>query len=257
MVSRTSRIDTGMSASFIASAVIHLAVFLLLAWYGRLMPLQTPIQETYYVDVINLPTANPQSGTPAQKPAESEAAPPPPLLIPPSMALPLSVTSPKAINKPALVPVPQKSEASDTAFAERMAKLERNAEARREDAVFDKLRSKVKAGGSSKIGMPGAGGAEAGSRYGDYIKSRLEDALKVTSSYSTKNPEVVVRLTIAPDGRLSWIKIERSSGDATFELAVRRAIDLASVKFTVPPGRTVYENGFVFKPRSISSGTSR
>jgi TonB family protein len=257
MNSRNLRIDTGMSVSFIASAVIHLAVFLLLAWYGRLMPLQTPIQETYYVDVVNLPTANPQSGASAQKPAESEAPPPPPVLTPPAMALPPSVISPKAVSKPAMVPVPQKSEASDTAFAERMAKLERSAEARREEAVFDKLRSKLKTGGSSKVGMPGAGGAEAGSRYGDYIKSRLEDALKVTSSYSTKNPEVVVRLTIAPDGRLSGVKIERSSGDATFELAVRRAIDLASAKFTAPPGRNVYENGFVFKPKSISSGTSR
>jgi TonB family protein len=257
MASRTPRTDTGMSASFVASAVIHLAVFLLLAWYGRLMPLQAPIQETYYVDVVNLPTANPQSGTSAQKPAESEAAPPPPALPPPAMALPPSVTAPKAVSKPAMVPVPQRSEASDIAFAERMANLERSAEARREEAVFDKLRSKVKTGGSSKIGMPGADGSGTGSRYGDYIKSRLEDALKVTSSYSTKKPEVVVRLTISPDGMLTGVKIERSSGDATFELAVRRAIDLASVKFTAPPGRTVYENGFVFKPRGISSGTSR
>jgi len=256
MTSRTSRIDSGMSASFIASAVIHLAVFLLLAWSGRLLPLQTPIQETYYVDVVNLPVANPQSGTPAQKSAESEEVTPP--AVTPSAMAPLpSVTSPKAVTKSVLVPAPQKSEASDAAFAERMAKLERSAEARREEAVFDKLRSKVKTGGSSKVGMPGAGGAEAGSSYGDYVKSRLEDALKVTSSYSTKNPEVVVRLTIAPDGRLSGVKIERSSGDATFELAVRRAIDLASVKFTAPPGRAVYENGFVFKPKSISSGISR
>jgi colicin import membrane protein len=256
MVSRTPRIDTGMSASFIASAVIHLAVFLLLVWYERLMPLQMPIQETYYVDVVNLPVENPQSGTSAHKPAEAEAALPP-ALTPPAMAPLPSVTSPKAVTKSVMVPAPQKSEASDAAFAERMAKLERSAAARREEAVFDKLRRKLKSGGSSKIGVPGTGGAEAGSRYGDYIKSRLEDALKVTSSYSTKNPEVVVRLTIAPDGRLSGVKIERSSGDATFELTVRRAIDLASVRFTAPPGRAVYENGFVFKPKSISSGTSR
>jgi hypothetical protein len=53
------------------------------------------------------------------------------------------------------------------------------------------------------------------------------------------------------------MKIERSSGDAAFELAVRRAIELASEKFTAPPNRTVFENGFLFRPKGISSGTSR
>lgn len=257
MGSRVPRIDSGVSASFIASAVIHMAVFLLLVWSGRLSPLQTPIQETYYVDVVNLPTINPQSGSVAQKPAESEAVPPPAVPNPPALAPLPSMAAPKAVTKPVRLPAPQKSEATDTAFAERMAKLERSAEARREEAVFEKLRRKVKTGGTVKTGMPGAGGAEAGSRYGDYIKSRLEDALKVTSSYSTKSPEVVVRLKIAPDGQLSEVKIERSSGDATFELAVRRAINLASVKFTAPPNHTVFENGFVFKPKGISNGTSR
>jgi TonB family protein len=174
------------------------------------------------------------------------------------MAVPRpSKTAPKVIAKPAKPAAPQESAETDSAFADRMAKLERNSEARREEAVLEKLRGKVKTGGGSKVGMPGAGGSESGSRYADYIKSRLEDALKVTSSYTTKSPEVTVRLTIAVDGRLSRMKIERSSGDATFELAVRRAIDLASVKFTAPPNRSVFENGFVFKPKGISNGTSR
>ncbi|MEI7817366.1 MAG: TonB family protein, partial [Desulfuromonadales bacterium] len=75
--------------------------------------------------------------------------------------------------------------------------------------------------------------------------------------YRSKRPEVAVRLTIAADGKLSRMKIERSSGDATFELAVRRAIDLASEKFTVPPNHAVFENGFIFKPEGISNGPSR
>ena len=256
MNSRLSRIDTGVSVSFIASAVIHLAVFLLMVWSGRLFPPQMAIQETYYVDVVTLPVADPQSGSSVQKPSEAGAVTPP--APAPLMAVPRpSKTAPKAIAKPAKPAAPQESAETDSAFADRMAKLERNSEARREEAVLEKLRGKVKTGGVSKVGMPGAGGSESGSRYADYIKSRLEDALKVTSSYTTKSPEVTVRLTIAVDGRLSRMKIERSSGDAAFELAVRRAIDLASEKFTAPPNRSVFENGFVFKPKGISNGTSR
>lgn len=257
MSSRDSKIDTGIGVSFIASAVIHMAVFLLLAWWGRLYPPQMAIQETYYVDVVTLPTVDPHSGSPAQKPVEAEAVPPPP-----APASPMTVpTSPRAASKTKAKSVkpsaPQESAETESAFAERMAKLEGITEARHEEAVLEKMRSKVKAGSNTKAGMPGAGGAEAGSRYADYIKSRLEDALKVTSSYTTKKPEVVVRLTIAVDGKLLRVKVERSSGDATFELAVRRAIDLASEKFTPPPNRTVYENGFVFSPKGISNGKSR
>lgn len=253
MSSRPSRIDTGMSVSFIASAVIHLAVFLLLVWWGRLFSPQMAIQETYYVDVVNLPTSHPRSGSSAQRPDEAESA------SSPAPSPPMTEPSPsgdaaKTGTKPA---DPRETAETESAFAERMAKLERAGEARREEAVLEKLRSKVKGGGSARTGMPGADGTGGGSRYGDFIKSRLEDALKVTSYSTTKNPEVAVRLTISADGRLLRMKIERSSGDAAFELAVRRAIDLASEKFTAPPNHAVYENGFLFKPKGISDGTSR
>jgi TonB family protein len=256
MNSRPTKIDTGMGASFIASAVIHLAVFLLLVWWGQLFSPQMAIQETYYVDVVNLPTADPRSGSSAQKPGETESAPSP-VQAPPMTEQSPSKPAPKTGTKFVKPAAPQDSAETESAFAERMAKLERNSETRHAEAVLEKLRSNVKAGGSSKIGSPGADGTEAGSRYGDYIKSRLEDALKVTSYSTTKKPEVAVRLTISADGKLLRMKIERSSGDAAFELAVRRAIDLASDKFTAPPNRAVFENGFLFKPKGISNGTSR
>ncbi|GAC1471770.1 MAG: hypothetical protein PVSMB11_07420 [Desulfuromonadaceae bacterium] len=138
-----------------------------------------------------------------------------------------------------------------------MAKLEGKAEAQQYEEKMKRLGSRTKASGNTKVGTPTAGGTEAGSRYADFIKSRLEDALKVTSYSTTQKPEVAVRLTIAEDGKLLRMKIERSSGDAAFELAVRRAIELASEKFTAPPNRAVFENGFLFKPKGISNGTSR
>ena len=254
MSPRTSRIDTVMGVSFIVSAVIHLAVFLLLVWWGQLFSPQQALQETYYVDVVNLPTSNPQAGGSVQKPDEAEPAPVQP---PPMAAASPSGAAPKGGTKFVKPMAPQETAETEAAFAERMAKLERNSENRHEEAVLEKLRSRVKSGGSAKVGAPGADGGEAGSRYGDFIKSRLEDALKVTSYSTTKKPEVAVRLTISADGRLLRMKMERSSGDAAFELAVRRAIDLASEKFTKPPNHAVYENGFLFKPKGISNETSR
>lgn len=254
MSSRAARIDAGAGISFIASAVIHVAVFLLLAWGGQLFPRQLVVQETYYVDVVNLPVTHPRSGESSEKSGQSRSAPP--LAAPvPMVVPPVSRTASKASAKP-LRQASVDSAETESAFTERLARLESISEARHEENVIDKLRSKIKTG-VPKPGAPGAGGVEAGSRYADYIKSRLEDALKVTSSYTTKNPEVSVRLTISGEGRLSRIKVERSSGDAAFELAVRRAIDLASEKFTAPPNHAVFENGFVFKPKGISSGTPR
>jgi len=144
-----------------------------------------------------------------------------------------------------------KVDAEAEALAKKMAKLQERADSRQEEAVLERLRRKVS--GSGRSGMPVAAGTDAGSSYNDYIKSRLEDALKKTISYSTKNPVVRVRLVIATDGRITRQKIESSSGDRTFELAVLRAIDIASEKFTPPPNRKVFESGFIFKPQGISS----
>lgn len=252
-----------MGAGFVVSAVIHLTVFLLFVWGGQFLAVQPAIQETYYVDMVSLPTAAPQAGSADVKSGEAKVAAEPPA-PPAAMALPKPAAKQKQPIKPAVKPTPKggkqhhlhESAETESSFAERLDKLEKSAEARREEEVLKRLQSKVKATGA-KTGTPAVSGAETGSRYVDYIKSRLEDALKITSSYSTRNPEVAVRLTIAADGRLTRMKIERSSGDVTFELAVRRAIDLASEKFTAPPNHAVFENGFVFKPKGISHGTPR
>lgn len=218
-----------------------------------MFPVKLAIQETYYVDVVNLPVAEPSAGTAAQAAAETGAAIPPQPTSAPPASHPVKKSVNGGIN--AAKASSQEPVESEAAFNERMAKYEREAEARREEEVFKKLQNKVKA---SKVGTPAAvSDAEAGSRYVDYIKSRLEDALKITSSYSSRKPEIAVRLTIGADGRLVRMKVERSSGDATFELAVRRAIDLASEKFTAPPNNVVFENGFVFRPKGITTGLSR
>ncbi|HIJ95484.1 MAG TPA: TonB C-terminal domain-containing protein [Desulfuromonadales bacterium] len=250
---------TGLSVSFIASAIIHLAVFLLVAWYGKLFPMDSPVQETYYVDVVNLPVASPQEGTALQSGSQTEQAavlpPPPPAPSPMPLPLPL----PKAAI-PAKKPASKTSTDSvgnDSTLAERMAQLQRNQEARQEEAVLDRLRAKVKSAGIGRVGMPNAHGSQAGSDYTAYLQSRLKDAFRETISFSSKNPEMIVRLFIDSDGKLMRRVTERSSGDKAFELSVQRAIDIASEKFPAPPDKRTFESIFVFKPQGISQTRSK
>ena len=246
-----------MSVSFIASTVIHLAVFLLLVWSGRLFPVNRPTEETYYVDVVNLPVASPQAGNPAQKGNQAEPAPPPPSAPAMPMNLPkASKAAPAATAKPSPHATAD-SDSSDSVLAERMAQLERNLEARQQEAALERLSKKIKATGSGRAGMPTASGTQAGSDYTAYIQSRLKDAFRETISYSSKSPDMIVRLLIDGSGRLTRRSVERSSGDKAFELSVQRAVDMASEKFPPPPDKKVYEGVFVFKPQGISPTRSR
>jgi len=255
MSARTSKADTGIGVFFTVSAVIHLAVFLLLAWYDshRTTP---KIEETYYVDVVNLPVAAPQAGSPSQKGSDAQQAAAPPQAPAPPMALPTPPgTGAKAQTaKPPATPSKSSSPAAESSseFAERMAKMERAAEARQEEAVLARLREKVRSQGSGRAGMPAGVGKEAGSDYMAYVQSRLQDAFQKTIQHSSQNPEMSVRLFIDSDGKLARKKAERSSGDRAFEISVFRAIDAASEKFTPPPGRKLFEGIFVFKREGIS-----
>jgi len=256
MNTRQAAVDTGMGVSCFASTVIHLAVFLLLVWWGKLFPVNMNMQETYYVDVVNLPVSSPQAGSPEQKGNDAEAPQPvqkqpeSPMTAPPQQKTAAKKTPDK--NSKTKAPDP-----SESAFAERMSRLEGKSETKQQEAALERLRSKVTATGSGRAGMPGATGKEVGSDYTAYLQSRLKDAFRETISFTSKKPEVFVRLFIDAGGRLSKSKIERSSGDRAFELSVQRAIDMASEKFPPPPDKKIFEGVFVFKPQGITSDSGK
>jgi len=238
-----------MGVSFVISTVIHLAVFLLLLWWGQLFPSTRAAEETYYVDVVNLPVANPRAGSPTQKGDNAEAPP-----SPPAPESPLSMPSqPNTKGRTATTGKSEKQDtSSDAAFAERMAKLESKAESQHQEATLEQLRKKLKLSGSGRAGMPAGSGSEAGSDYTAYVQSRLKDAFYQTINYSSKNPEVIVHLFIDTDGKVIRQKFEKSNGDATFELAVQRAIEKAGDKLVPPPNRKVFDGLFRFTPKSIT-----
>ena len=234
-----ARTDTMFGVNLIFSATLHVAAFLLIVWLQHLSPDMGPVQTTYYVDVVNLPVASPQAGSPV--PAKTESSEVSAAQQAGPMALP-KAAPPKTSGKGPTVP-------DDKTFQEKMAKLEGKAEEQRQAAALESLRNRI---GGGKAGMPGAKGSEAGSDYTAFIHSRLKDAFKNTITYQSKNPYVVVKLTIDPDGRIARTRVERSSNDKVFENSVLRAITNAEPKFVPPPGRTTYEGSFVFKPQGVT-----
>lgn len=225
------------------SAVIHLIVyFFLLAFHFPAHFKEAPV---YYVDVVNLPVANPQAGTPSR--GESPSLPSLPAAPPPrEMTLPAKAPARQATATPQKRP-----EASETAkeFEDRIARLEREAAARHEAAAIDALRKR--GGTKGPVGMPGAKGTEAGSDYASYIKSRLEDEFRSTIAYESKAPEVYVKLVINSFGRITRQQIVKSSRDKIFEDAVFRTIAKAERNFRPPPSGTQFEITIKFSPQGI------
>ncbi len=206
-----------------------------------MVPNLDPVEITYYVDVVNLPVTDPRSGNPTQTGNEDVPAPQPET-PPPAMTVPAATGKSPLVKKS--VPLEDSK-----AFQESLSKLEGKVDSQRQAAAFEALKKKVAAKG--KVGMPRGTGGESGSDYTAYLHSRLKDAFGKTIKYQSKNPFVMVRLTIDGDGRIIRTRFEKSSGDGVFELSVTRAITLAEQSIVPPPGRSVYEGGFVFKPQGV------
>ena len=241
--------EAGIGLTIALSVALHAAVFAFLVWWQQYMPPLGPTETTYYVDMVNLPVANPAAGVPSAPAEPIQSLPKPP-------APAVSSQSAHAMRYPVAkgkreVSAKQTQAAESATFEENLAKLEGKAEAQHQAAEIEKLRKKV-AARKDKPGIPKGSGTESGSDYTAYLYSRLKDAFDVTISFQSKNPFVLVRLTIDGDGRVIRSRIENSSGDRVFELSVTRAIVLAERTIAPPPNRAVYEGAFVFRPSGVT-----
>jgi colicin import membrane protein len=225
-----------------------LAAITFIASFQTIRPNATPV---YYVDLVNLPVANPRAGSPSAR-GEAAATPAP---APASAPAREKMSAPSVVPRKLPAPTPKKTNQTsppetEKEFQKRLSRLERTVEGRQTDAAIDALRKKV-GQGSGRSGMPGGTGTEAGSDYGSYIQSRLRDAFALTISFRERNPVVVLRLTIDRSGKVIGYHIDRSSGDKVFEDSVKRAVDRASENFPPPPGRGEFQQGFIFKPEGV------
>ena len=229
------------------SVILHLAAYFLLLEFH--FPTRFKEAPVYYVDILNLPVANPQAGSPSA--GKAPASPSPPAPAPPrEMTLltkkPEKIPARQTTAKPAEQPKPVESTRE---FEERIARLERDAGARHAASAIEALKNKGAAKGP--VGMPGSTGTEAGSDYASYIKSRLEDEFRSTIAYQSKAPDVYVKLVVSPSGRIIRQQIVKSSRDKVFEDSVSRAIAKAERNFRPPPNGRQFEITVKFSPQGI------
>jgi colicin import membrane protein len=132
-------------------------------------------------------------------------------------------------------------------FNERLAKIARQTEDKRQSEVLDSLKKK-----RGRVGMPGAQGTEAGSDYASYVQSRFKDAfIKEVATSQVKSPMVVATITIGPDGRITEYRVESGSGDPLFDDAVARAVTIAGSSLHPPPGGGQFRRKFRFRPEGV------
>jgi colicin import membrane protein len=245
---------------FALSFVSHLGLFSLVLWSMSSPQFHPAEEQITYVDMISPPVTSPQVGTPA--PAEEQTRKPPVAPqtvrlpakrapVPPKVAaMPLPVAKPKptkvipAGNVKVEKPIPAED---GREFEERLARIQQKSEDKRQAEVLDLLRK-----GTKKIvGMPSGKGIQAGSDYSSYIQSRLKDAFREVIASQTRAPQVLVRIAIGPDGRITKYRVEKNSGDPVFDEAVSRAVTFAGRSLKPPPGGVPFERVFRFKPEGV------
>jgi colicin import membrane protein len=246
-MSYTLKKDPGLGGMFAFSLLLHATLFGIIYQFNSFMRPYTLEAQTYYVDLINLPVAHPQSGTPS---APKESSPP----VPARQEMKLPTNTQKKTAPPAASPTAKKTQKdvkpaeTGKEFAERLAHLEKKVEGNHEESAIEAIRKKATAG---RAGIPLGHGNQAGSDYASYIQSRLKDAFSSTIATQSKNPEVVVKLRINRFGKIVGYRTERSSHDTLFETAVARAINIAGENLPPPPDGEDFEHGYIFRPQGV------
>jgi TonB family protein len=246
--------DRTARSAFILSVALHLLIIFVFNhndFFRSRLHEATP----YYVDLVSLPTADPAPGgsastAPASEmpvvPASKPAAPQKPTMTLPTKqttAIPAKVTPP---------PVQNQREQEAHEFSEKMKRLERSLDARRQSAALAALQKKVAdKRGAASAGAPAANGSSIGSDYGAYIQSRLKDALNMTIAFQSSKPEASVRIFIDRNGKLLKYDMVRPSADKLFNNAVIRAIEKAKADFPPVPSGKGFDKLYVFSPQEV------
>ena len=253
MIQRARHRDPQPERMILLSIVLHLAVVIVLNNAGIFKP-QLHEAVPYYVDIVSLPSLDPAPGMPETMPAPAPAAPsaavtPLTPAVKPAMTPPAKTSVPAA-SLPAAAPAKEDRDQEAREFAQKMNRLEYNAEAKRQAEVLASLQKKA----AEKKGAGGAtaSGSDKGSDYGAYIQSRLKDALATTMVYRSKSPEAAVRLYIDSKGKLIRYVMERPSADKLFNDSVIRTIEKAKVHFPPPPTATGFNKLYVFSPQEVT-----
>ena len=235
MIQKSRQRDPKPGRFILLSFTLHLAVFLICSYTVMFKPVLHEAKP-YYVDIVSLPAPEPSPAV--QAPLPSATAPAAPSAPVKPLSLPAK-SSAKARPSPAAVPAQDGRGEEASEFAQRMSRLERNADEKHQAEALASLQKRA--------------ADRKGSDYGAYIQSRLKDALATTMFYRTKAPEAAVRLYIDKKGRLVRYVMERPSADKLFNDSVIRTIEKAKVNFPPTPTDAGFEKLFVFSPQEVNN----
>lgn len=264
MMSALQKRDQAFSGMLFASVALHLIVFFGFS-YVAVTGTMHIAEQVYYVDVVNLPVASPRSGEPSSsvKVAPPHAAPavsPPHAAVSaPAPAAPKAAATGMTIKKQAakksVTPPATTTGSGESAddFQKRLSGLRKSVEEEQHDAAVAALGARIqKAKATSRAGMPGATGNEAGSDYQSYLQSRLQDAFALTIASQSKNPAMEVHLVIDRYGALTSIRVAKSTGDKIFEDSVNRAITKVKRNLRPPPSGGEFSCSVLFTPQGVA-----
>lgn len=253
MIPSADRRDLNPGWMFFLSLALHLLALFICSNAIFFIPKLHEVTP-YYVDIVSLPAIEAASTEPQGQrsvPSPPHTAPTPiPQKTPPAPAMSVPVKQPLPKQSTPAVSPASNADQEAREFAERMNRLERNAEARHEAAAVESLRKRV----SDAKKTPGSGGTAkgTGSDYGAYIQSRLKDALGSTIVYRSQKPEVAVHLYIDKRGKLIKYVMLRPSADKLFNDSVMRTIEKAKNTFPPNPSGNDFDKLFVFSPQEVS-----
>lgn len=266
-----SRNEPSLSWLLAISLAMHIVVFLLFSgvFFGKTRVEPRPV---YFVDLSKMPVLNPQAGRPDGGPAPKAkaAAKPKPAAPAPQ---PVSQPTPKAeASKPQPTPItskpaeiPSKSVKPDTKAAkpsvkpadagqqanqsvqEKIAAMRQNQQ--RQQELAD-LKSKIAAlsgddtsgksyGSGAPLGMPDGSGDEIGVDQQTWLQAFYKENWSLSKyQVSRRDLQATVHVTYSADGTLTNYRFVESSGDATFDDSLKKAI-LKTKVLPFKPGRTL------------------
>ena len=261
------RPEPRFSNLLLLSVGLHVALAILFS--GRLMPrAEVERPPVYYVDLSQLPVANPQAGRPdGGGVRQSKPTPPkPPAPQPQLESAPTKTAAPTPKPQPAVArtapakETPAKTKetpapAKNTAAADHkhlQQSLERMRREQERAAVAERIAGLTGTGRSdAPLGMPDGTGNQTGVSQALWLQELLKSNWSL-GRYQVlrRDLEAQVRISYDAQGRLIDYRFLEESGDAAFDESVRRAI-LKSRELPFQPGQRLDISPVIFNLKDL------
>jgi len=265
-----SRNEPSLSWLLAISLAMHIVVFVLFSgvFFGETREEPRPV---YFVDLSKMPVLNPQAGRPDGGPApkaksaeKAKAAPAPQPMSQPTAepetskqkSTPIASkpdatqTTPVKPDTKATKPSAKPSDAGQQAnqsVQDKIAAMRQNQQRQQELA---ELKSKIAAlsgddtsgkgyGSGAPLGMPDGSGDEIGVDQQTWLQAFYKENWSLSKyQVSRRDLQATVHVTYSADGTLTNYRFVESSGDATFDDSLKKAI-LKTKVLPFKPGRTL------------------